>query len=351
MFASRLAGLFAGLRQMPVTVLHVGGTRDQGEGKTPPMTPVERGRQKRRGRPKAAASAIKTKTRQKKGSSPAPEIEVIDRRPQTLRPRTRSPSEAAKGHDLMFVGLEPTAGAKGGFDDHISKIAKEFAGALAIATARGLHESEPLKTPLNILVPINGSEVSRRGAEVALALAKAAKAPMTALSVAAAGTDSTRQKLGHTRREDAEILKEISTLAKLYSVSIETAARSTISAEDAILRQARRGKHNLIVIGVSRRPGAKLSFGPIAQAILESSDRSILFVVKLRRRGAAAQGSTPLAHFSRFGRAAELVVARKSLRRQPAGIGAAARPIRQFLQRQDETSGRRRRATSAHLRP
>ena len=51
---------------------------------------------------------------------------------------------------------------------------------------------------------------------------------------------------------------------------VRTAVRTDIAAEDAILRQARVGKHNLIVFGVSRRPGQALSFGPVAAALLES---------------------------------------------------------------------------------
>ena len=51
-----------------------------------------------------------------------------------------------------------------------------------------------------------------------------------------------------------------------------------ISAEDAILRQARRSRSDLIVLGVSRRPGKTLSFGELATALLESSDRSLMFV-------------------------------------------------------------------------
>ena len=54
--------------------------------------------------------------------------------------------------------------------------------------------------------------------------------------------------------------------------------RIDLAAEDAILRQARLGGHNLIVMGVTRRPGETLLFGNVATAILESSERSILFV-------------------------------------------------------------------------
>jgi hypothetical protein len=37
-------------------------------------------------------------------------------------------------------------------------------------------------------------------------------------------------------------------------------------------------RRDLTMLGVMRRPGATLSFGNIAAAVLESSDMSILFV-------------------------------------------------------------------------
>jgi nucleotide-binding universal stress UspA family protein len=67
-------------------------------------------------------------------------------------------------------------------------------------------------------------------------------------------------------------------LADQYGVPIRTAVRVNLAAEDAILRQARLGGHNLIVMGVSRRPGETLSFGGVATAVLDASDRSLLFV-------------------------------------------------------------------------
>jgi nucleotide-binding universal stress UspA family protein len=79
-------------------------------------------------------------------------------------------------------------------------------------------------------------------------------------------------------------------------VPMKSAIRTDISAEDAILRQARRGKHDLIVLGVSRRPGKALSFGDVATALLESSDRSLMFVAPLpavsARRAANANRAT-----------------------------------------------------------
>jgi len=50
------------------------------------------------------------------------------------------------------------------------------------------------------------------------------------------------------------------------------------AAEDAILKEAERGGYDLIVLGVSRRPGETLFFGNIAAVLLERCDTAILFV-------------------------------------------------------------------------
>jgi nucleotide-binding universal stress UspA family protein len=67
-------------------------------------------------------------------------------------------------------------------------------------------------------------------------------------------------------------------MAEQFSVPLRTTVRVNLATADAILRQARLGKHNLIVMGVARRPGETLSFGDAAKALLEASDRSLLFL-------------------------------------------------------------------------
>jgi nucleotide-binding universal stress UspA family protein len=54
------------------------------------------------------------------------------------------------------------------------------------------------------------------------------------------------------------VLKEIVDLADRYGRPIRTALRLAIAPEDAILRQARVGQYNLIVMGVGG-PQARLS--------------------------------------------------------------------------------------------
>jgi nucleotide-binding universal stress UspA family protein len=51
-----------------------------------------------------------------------------------------------------------------------------------------------------------------------------------------------------------------------------------VAPEDAILRQARVGRYNLIVMGVGRPAGETLFFGKVAAAVLDNSEHSILFV-------------------------------------------------------------------------
>jgi len=125
-------------------------------------------------------------------------------------------------------------------------------------------------------------KVSRRAAEVALALAKSSDSPMTALYVlSAVGLGAAHRRLRRptpTRRYEEAVLKDIVDLADHDGRSVRTALRLDIAPEDAILRQARLGHYNLIVMGVGRPAGETLFFGKVAAAVLENSKHSILFV-------------------------------------------------------------------------
>jgi Kef-type K+ transport system membrane component KefB/nucleotide-binding universal stress UspA family protein len=269
-FASRIAGLIAGFRGMPVTVLRIDG---RGETRTTTTDlPL----------PKLAKNEDVELVRTAAESAVRPEgnlrdISVLERRHDMALGKAVE-TESQKGHDLLVIGIEPTVAPGGGFTDELSEIAGGFSGSLAVISARGKHEQNPIHSDLSILVPVTGLEVSRRGAEIAIALAKAAQARLTVISVAAAAADARRSRFGTARHEVKEILKEIALVAEYYDQPIETLVRTEIATEDAILRQARLGNHNLIVMGVSRRPGKKLSFGNIATALLESSDRSLMFI-------------------------------------------------------------------------
>jgi hypothetical protein len=92
------------------------------------------------------------------------------------------------------------------------------------------------------------------------------------------GLDRFRTAWGAFGDNAAVILHETVRLGDQFGVPVRTAVRTQIAAEDAILRQLEPGDHNLVVMGVVPRPGTTLSFGDAAAAILERSERSILFV-------------------------------------------------------------------------
>ena len=80
------------------------------------------------------------------------------------------------------------------------------------------------------------------------------------------------------RRHEEAILKDIVAIADGYNMSIRTAVVAERAADEAILGELDRRNHNLVVLGVSRRPGEKLFFGDTAAALLKKSERSLLFV-------------------------------------------------------------------------
>ena len=50
----------------------------------------------------------------------------------------------------------------------MARIALAFEGPFAIAASQGSHRKQPQEAPLRILVPVNGTDVSHRAAEVAI---------------------------------------------------------------------------------------------------------------------------------------------------------------------------------------
>jgi nucleotide-binding universal stress UspA family protein len=184
-------------------------------------------------------------------------------------------AEAEKGYDLMIIGVEKTAHRGKDFHESVTSLAKGFDGPLAITAVRGDLSKNP-GGKLNILVPVNGTEPSRRAAEVAITMARANKAPLTVLYVAV-GKPGARRGIRSRRHEEA-ILKDIVAIADGYNMSIRTALRADVAPDEAILKESARHKHNLIVMGVGRRPGEILFFGDTASSLLKDAECSLLFV-------------------------------------------------------------------------
>ncbi len=182
----------------------------------------------------------------------------------------------------MFIGLKKMHSADGSFSEEVDKAATNFDGPLALVCA-GDNENILDEEGFNILVPVNGTEPSRRGAELAFALSSARKGGITALHVAqrtgpgvqrATRPKTSRKRVGHAVLDDAI------ELAKRYGYDeIKTAVQVEVTPDDAILNEARRNKADIIVIGASRRVGEELYLGQTVSNVLQNWKGAIILVV------------------------------------------------------------------------
>jgi nucleotide-binding universal stress UspA family protein len=127
---------------------------------------------------------------------------------------------------------------------------------------------------------VNGTEVSRRGAEVAILIARVLDAPVTALYISRSNPRERRERYGgiRARRRERAILGDIVELAEQYGHRIATAVRDDVAPDLAILSQVRRAGNDLIVMGVARRVGETLYFGDTAASVFRNTPVSILLV-------------------------------------------------------------------------
>ncbi len=263
--ATRIVGLIAGSGAMPTTVMHIKNDKKTGK------RAVEAAKQKAEEVGKTVQEFAERVEHTQKPEEKSDATLHVTTIVETAAKSEAVAEEAEKGYSLMVIGLEKTVARRTEFHEDITKLAAGFEGPLAVVDARDKLLEHPLGAQLNILVPVNGTENSRRAAEVAIAIARASHAPLTALYVAPRGRK-------RSRRYEEAILKDISKLAETYDTDVRTAVRANVAAEDAILKELARKPYNLVVIGTGRRPGETLFFGDTAAALLEKSERSLLFV-------------------------------------------------------------------------
>jgi nucleotide-binding universal stress UspA family protein len=269
--ASRLIGLLAGARRIPTTVLHLGAA-----------TPEETSEQ--------ALQLAQTEAAVEESAAVADEAApAVERRGRAeITTRVGDPSEgpigeeARKGYGLLIIGREPVL-IDGAFHPRITNSAVEFGGPVAIAIARGIDRQQKPGTGFKILLPITGTAVSRRGAELAIALAQASHASVTALYLA----NSNRRHRSWGRQVGAAIapmgsadaiIREIVQLGDHYGAEVRGIVRRGVSPQAAILHQLKATGDNLLVMGVSPRPGEQLFFGQVPAELLERAECSVLLV-------------------------------------------------------------------------
>jgi Kef-type K+ transport system membrane component KefB/nucleotide-binding universal stress UspA family protein len=289
-FASRLAGVIAGSGGKPTTIVDL-SKEDRGK-KVAKSKEAATEKSTNQSEEKAAAKTNGKETKETVETA-AEAIDTLESHPNEEKPghvdvirsdEPRGPQaiaeEARKGHGFMVVGIAKTRDPNGGFSKDISLITKGFDGPLAVVDA---HSSRRDRLPRHygkILIPVNGTEVSRRAAEIGLTLARANDAQVTVLFVTRANgggkTNSAARKRA-TRRNERAILKDIGALGDRFDVDVRSTTLVNMAPGEAIVREAKRG-YDLVVLGVSRRPGETLFFGETAAAVLERSDTSNLFV-------------------------------------------------------------------------
>jgi Kef-type K+ transport system membrane component KefB/nucleotide-binding universal stress UspA family protein len=262
-FATRIGAMIAGTKGMPTTLMHI--KTDRKSGKAAAEAHKEQAKEAGQTVKEIAGQVDSTPTER-------PPTSVTTIVQEAAKPEAVA-AEAEKGYGLMIVGLEKTVARGHEFHDDVTALTAGFDGPIAVVDARDRHLKEPLAGRLSILAPVNGTETSRRAAEVAIVLARASGCPLTALYVAPGGKNKKR-----SRQYEEAILKDIVALADTYEVTLRTAVRAEIAPEDAILKETARRRHNLVVLGAGRRPGEKLFFGDTAAALLEKSEKSLLFV-------------------------------------------------------------------------
>jgi Kef-type K+ transport system membrane component KefB/nucleotide-binding universal stress UspA family protein len=271
--ASKLAGLFAGARNIMATVLHLTGSGSQKQ------SPVET----RETRDIVMESVGDAATRKRD------EQEILVATPSVLSVENTEAEhsaaalgEAEKGYDMMFVGIEnplEPSGDSAGFNPEIGKIVLGFNGRVAITVAKGKPQDASGQDSLNILVPITGSAYSRLGAEIAVAIAKASGGKLTALHVyQRVGEDALARRDKGPVELGMEIVNAVAALGEREGVAVNALVKVHRNAERTILHQISRGKHNLVVLGGESRTGEQLFFGHSITAILDRIPCSVLIV-------------------------------------------------------------------------
>jgi nucleotide-binding universal stress UspA family protein len=280
--AARLAGFIAGQRGRPVTVLQfsVKANADDTLLKTIVTDAAKSGHH-----------AVDVDERDDKRADIVVRVEAG-------KPDEAIKVEAEKGFDLLLLGMDRATVADGGFSATVNRISQDFGGPIALVMAGDTSDDIIAADGFRILVPVNGTDPARHGAEFAFALSQPRASKITALHVAnRKATDG--RKPGRTRaasagnRNKKAVLRDTTELGMRYGFrTIDTASHTDIAPDDAILEEARRTHADLIVIGATRRVGDVLFLGETVANVLQDWTGAVILVIAAReavaRENAAA---------------------------------------------------------------
>ncbi|CAN5563299.1 cation:proton antiporter [soil metagenome] len=288
--AAQLAGALVGTRRLSASVIELHAALDTKTTKAKGPTPLDeltRAAQAAADLVKSRASASRPSERNLSPSNAvadaqaaaATELVTFLHPPEPVEGASPDDtafvmSEAAKGYDLLILGLTPEK--KSDNHAHLLKTAlHDFPGPVAVLMNVG---REPLAPLQQILAPATGADFSRFGVEIAIGLAKGTGASVTALHIATLTPEIEWATSLAPAASDRDILADIEALGKREGVRVQPRLVKSRTKEQAILRESHRGRHQLIVLGIKSRPGEASVFGPGATAILESANSPVLIV-------------------------------------------------------------------------
>lgn len=277
--ATRIASHFAAVRKMPVTVLNVDEHHQAPEDADAPDAEAVA----KIGQAKSEEVADRIRTTAKEAvASGGEEAQVADgdihvttmAREGDLPKALREGS--SQGHDLLLIGIEPTVSHEGGYNEKLTEMTSAFDGTAAIVSARA--RLPDVDKDLRILVPVSGTERSAKAAEFAIVIAKATGCAIAVIFVREPTQARSVPRVSEERNAHIAAFERIDEVARYYEVDVKKIVQGGTSPELSILRHSRQGRYNLIVLGVSRRVGSQLSYGGIADTLIEAADRSVIFI-------------------------------------------------------------------------
>jgi Kef-type K+ transport system membrane component KefB/nucleotide-binding universal stress UspA family protein len=253
-FATKLAGFLAGQRDLPVTVLTLSEfeTADQGSG-------IQLADVARRSARMSASTTAAGQERDAKGR-----VEVIARVGPDNGPETIA-AEAKKGFDLLFIGLTAMRDEHSdGFADEVNQLAAEFDGPIALTIAATDRNFDHARRAA-MLVPVSGTESSRRGAELAFAIVPPNSASCIALHV----IEPAQRGDGAAATMNA-VRDDIAVLGDRHGFQVATEVQHDMTPAEAILQTAADRGVDLLVIGADRRVGEVLSLGKTVSSLMHA---------------------------------------------------------------------------------
>jgi Kef-type K+ transport system membrane component KefB/nucleotide-binding universal stress UspA family protein len=271
-FAARLAGFIAGQRGRPVTVLQFSGepTADDSVLKSIVTEAAKSGH-----------LAVDAEERDDKRADIVARVEVG-------QPEQAIKAEAEKGFDLLLLGIDRAALAGGVFSSVVNGVSRDFAGPIALVIAGEGRSDLAADQGFRILVPVNGTDAARHGAEFAFALSPSGESRITALHVANRKAADEKKAIraravSAGERAKKAVLRDTIELGARYGFpAIDTASHTDIAPDDAILAEAKRVGAQLIVIGATRRVGDDLFLGETVANVLQEWKGAIVVIIAAR---------------------------------------------------------------------